>query len=152
MDTKNFREDKDSRIQNERHAGIVLKDSKILLVFRIKDGYKYYVLPGGHRREDEKKEETVIREIREETGIEVAEPELMFEFRNYKNKNLDFYYLCKWRAGEEPFLDGEEAIRNSDENFFEPMWVDLNAISEKNILPKFAKEWLEMNLVWLKSE
>ena len=150
MKDKNFREDENLRVANERHAGVVIKNSKILLVHRIKDSFEYYVFPGGHRRRDEKGKKAVIREIREETGITVEDPGLIFEFKNYKSNNFDFYYICKWKSGDKPFLNGEEAVRSCKENFFKPMWVELDKIPEINLLPKFAKEWLEINLEWVK--
>jgi len=144
---KDYQEDKGHRIENQRHAGIVLKGTKILLVHRIKNGYEYYVFPGGHRREGEKGEDAVIREINEETQIIASDPKLMFEFKDYKNNKFDFYYVCKWVSGEEPKLKGEEKIRNCKENYYRPMWIELNKVTELNILPHFAKEWILENMV-----
>lgn len=135
------------RIPNERHAGIVIKDNKILLMHRKKKGREFWVIPGGHRHEGEVGEEVVIREIAEETNIAVENAELVFEFRDYKKNNFDFYYVCRWVSGEKPELVGEEAIENSEENFYEPMWLELEKFSALNVLPKFAKEWVERNVI-----
>ena len=143
----NYQEDKGHRIENQRHAGIVVKKSKILLIQRIKEGYEYYVFPGGHKREDEKGEDVVVREINEETSIVATKPKLMFEFKDYKNDKFDFYYICKWVSGKEPKLNGEEIVRNCKENYYQPMWVEIGRVSELNILPKFAKDWIEKNMV-----
>ncbi len=137
--------DQDIRIDNQRHAGIVVKDNKILLMLRKYKGVEYWVIPGGHIRKGENPEEVVLREIEEETSIIANNPELVFEFRDYKKDNYDFYYICNYVSGE-PTLGGEELVKNSEENFYNPQWVEISKIDELNILPKFAKEWIEENL------
>lgn len=147
MNKRNFHEDGSLRVPNERHAGIVIRGSKVLLVHRIKDGYEYWVFPGGHRRQDEKPEEVVIREIKEETAIIATKPKLVIKVRDdYYEGSEDFYYLCEWISGEEPSLNGEERIKNEEDDFYEPMWVEIKKVKDLNILPKFAKDWLLKNL------
>jgi len=141
-----YHRDVDIRVDGERHAGITIKGDKILLVHRIKDGYEYYVFPGGHRRKEENGEETVIRETYEEAGIEVKNPVLAFDFRNYVKMTVDFYYLCTWKSGEEPRLIGEELDADPAIDLFDPMWMDVKEVENLNILPKFAKNWLEQYL------
>ena len=41
---------------------------------------------------------------------------------------------------------GEEVIRNSKDNFFEPMWVKINQIESLNVLPEYSKEWILKDL------
>lgn len=141
----NFHLDNDIRIENQRHAGIVLKEGSILLMHRIYKGIEYWVIPGGHIQQGEDPKLVALREIEEETTIKAANPVLVFEFRDYKKDNYDFYYLCEYVSGE-PTLGGEEAMKNSPENFYEPMWVELSKVKELNVLPRFAKEWIEETL------
>lgn len=136
-----FHLDTDTRISNQRHAGIVLHGNKILLMQRHFNGVDYWVLPGGHIQKGETPEQVVIREILEETSVEVKNPTLAFEFRDYKKNNFDYYYLCDYVSGT-PTLGGEEALKNSPENFYKPQWIDLSEVSNLNVLPKFAKEWV----------
>jgi 8-oxo-dGTP diphosphatase len=140
-------DDEKGRINGERHAGIVIRDNKILLIHRRKKGMEYYVFPGGHRRQGEKGEDTLVREILEETNTRVTNPQLAFEFRDYPTENIDYYYKCEWLSGDKPELVGEEKTRNSEDNFYEPLWVDKEKVPELNILPKFAKDWLVDNLL-----
>lgn len=141
-----FHLDQDIRIDNQRHAGIVIHNNRILLMHRIYKGVEYWVIPGGHIQKGEDPEKVVLREILEETSIEANNPKLVFEFRDYHKDNFDFYYICDYISGE-PKLGGEEGMKNSKENFYEPIWINLEEISAINILPKFAKEWIEENLV-----
>jgi len=59
---------------------------------------------------------------------------------------FDFYYLCDWVSGEEPKLNGEEKEKNSSEDFYGPMWVEIKEAKKLNILPNIAKYWLIKNL------
>ncbi len=52
--------------------GILVEEGKILLIQRKKDPFKgFYALPGGFVEYGERTEEAMIREMREETGLEV---------------------------------------------------------------------------------
>ena len=137
-----YHQDEETRVSGERHAGIVIKDKKILLIHRIKEGYEYYVFPGGHRRLDETGSQTVIREAAEETGIKVNDPELAFEFKDYRTRNTDYYYFCEGNQGDQPHLSGEEKDADPKVDYYDPLWINLEKIEELNILPKYAKWWL----------
>ena len=50
---------------------------KILLQNRIKKDWRGYALPGGHVEQGESFVDAVIREMREETGLTVADPRLV---------------------------------------------------------------------------
>ena len=56
--------------EHMRAAAIILDRNRILLMHRIKEGKEYYVLPGGTIEKGESPEETVIREIKEETNLD----------------------------------------------------------------------------------
>lgn len=81
--------------------GIIIKDGKIAMMHSLK--YDYYKLPGGGIEEGEQLEDTLIREVREESGL-VVKPDSIKEFgyvrRIEKGKIEDifiqenFYYLC----------------------------------------------------------
>jgi 8-oxo-dGTP diphosphatase len=84
--------------------GIVIKDNKILLSKQ----FGKYDLPGGGLDLGEELEKGVIREVKEETGIDVKSPKLMgvensfFQSSHAKNESyqsLLFYYLCDYVGG-----------------------------------------------------
>ena len=54
------------RISSRR---ILIENSKILLIHRIKDNQEYYVVPGGGIEDGENYIKTVIRELKEELAI-----------------------------------------------------------------------------------
>ena len=64
---------------------IIEIEGKILLIKRGKDPYKnYWALPGGHVEFDETVEESVIREVKEETGLTVTSLKLFGVYSNPK--------------------------------------------------------------------
>ena len=83
---------------------VILKGDKIALVYATEE--KYYKFPGGGIHEDEDKKEALIREVREETGLNVI-PESIREYgsvlRKQKSGKADdtvfeqenYYYLCE---------------------------------------------------------
>jgi 8-oxo-dGTP diphosphatase len=86
--------------------GIVIKDNCVLLSKQF--GHKYD-LPGGGLEIGEKLEAGVIREVKEETGIDVANPKLIetcesFFYSSHAKKeyyhSLLFYYSCEYIGGK----------------------------------------------------
>ena len=83
---------------------VILKGDKIALVYATEE--KYYKFPGGGIHDDEDKKEALIREVREETGLNVI-PESIREYgsvlRKQKSEKSDdtvfeqenYYYLCE---------------------------------------------------------
>lgn len=96
--------------------GIIIKDGKIAMIHSLK--YDYYKLPGGGIEEGEAHEATLIREVKEESGL-VVKPESIREFgyvrRIEKGKIEDifiqdnYYYLCEAEEITEQKLDDYEA-------------------------------------------
>lgn len=61
-------------------AAIILSDQGVLLTRRNHDPFKgYWCLPGGHIDEYERARDAVIREVKEETGLDYA-PEFLGAF------------------------------------------------------------------------
>ena len=94
-------------------ALIVSKDGRILLTKSHK-WFDKYTLPGGHIEVGETMREAVIREVKEEVGldVEVAEMLLMqeaiFAGEFWKRKHFIFFdFLCKSRD-QQVKLDGRE--------------------------------------------
>ena len=54
-----------------RAVAIVIRDKQVLLMWRKLHGHEYYVLPGGGVEGEETVEEAVLREIQEETSLNI---------------------------------------------------------------------------------
>ncbi|MDO8591462.1 MAG: NUDIX domain-containing protein [bacterium] len=86
--------------------GVVIKDDKILLSKQFGDKYD---LPGGGVELNEKLEDSVIREVKEETGINVKSPKFLGVENNFfcdshaegeVFNSILIYYLCEFVGGE----------------------------------------------------
>ncbi len=80
-----------------RVAGILIKDGKILLVRHKKINESYWLLPGGGIEFGESTENALIREFKEEVGIEVEIGKLVFVHdsipRQLFRHGLNLYFL-----------------------------------------------------------
>ena len=81
--------------------GIIIKDEKIAMMHSLK--YDYYKLPGGGIEDGEQLEDTLIREVKEESGL-VVKKDTIREFgyvRQIEKGKIEdifiqenFYFLC----------------------------------------------------------
>jgi len=66
------------------------KDNEVLLMYEGDMPYhKQWVLPGGYVRPDETVEQTVIREVEEETGLKVAYTKLIGLYEDFLIENYE---------------------------------------------------------------
>ncbi|WP_433916915.1 NUDIX hydrolase [Streptomyces sp. NBC_01744] len=61
-----------------RVTGIVIEDEKILLLDQDTDGPRSWSLPGGKVENGESLEQALVREMREETGVDVEVGRLLY--------------------------------------------------------------------------
>jgi len=109
---------------------VVIKDEKLLVMFRNKFGAKYVTLPGGRIEIGETAEQAAVREALEETSIKVKNPRLVFI------DHADFYgdqfvFLCDYVSGEPALSAGstELEINKLGKNLYEPGWLSLKELS-----------------------
>ncbi len=116
IDKKNYKEN-GTVGKRPSVRGIIIKDGKIAMMHSLK--YDYYKLPGGGMDTGENQVDTLIREVREESGL-VVKAESIREFgyvrRIEKGRFEDifiqenFYYVCDVEAeGVMQSLDDYEA-------------------------------------------
>lgn len=84
------------------------RGNEVLLMLRANTGYqdgKYY-LPSGHLEGDELASEAMIREAKEEVGIDIAPKDLTFVHVAHRlgqstdNERVDFFYEARTWSGE----------------------------------------------------
>lgn len=130
-----------------RVSGILVKKGK-LLTCRINNN-KFLCLPGGHVEMMEDTYHAVVREFKEETGLDTKVKQLLFITENFFKSGskdcheLGFYYL----------LDTTEDIDTTDFDLVEEdkdglvnlafRWVDVNNL--ENVKPEFLKTNLDIN-------
>ncbi len=131
-----------------RVAGIVpIKDGFVFMhrknVIRNKEYKEYYTFPGGHLEIGETLEEGVIREIREEFGIQVRVIKKLYEIENVKLNMKEYFFLCEYIEGEFGTGEGEEFSNNpqyKDAGEYIPEIVKKEDITNIVLLPLEIKE------------
>ena len=117
--------------------GIILKDDNIILIHRIKQNKEYYVFPGGGVEKEESNEQCILREIKEELGINVKIVKYLYRLETIKD--IEYYFLCEYLNGEigtgtgPEFTDKDYLIRGK----YIPELHPLNSIEQlelKNIV------------------
>jgi 8-oxo-dGTP pyrophosphatase MutT (NUDIX family) len=119
-----------------RAAAIIIRDRKVLVFHRQKPGRDYYILPGGGVELEESFEEACIREVKEETGLDVLALRLASRYITFEKE--ENYYVTEVTPGE-PVLGGNEAQRTSPENSYSFTWVDAAQLENLNLLPGVAR-------------
>jgi mutator protein MutT len=85
-------------------AGLVFRDGRLLITRRHPDSHLggLWEFPGGKREPGETFEQCLIRELREELGIEIEVGRLLESVTHHypeKTVRLEFY-LCRWKQHE----------------------------------------------------
>lgn len=94
---------------------IVIRDGKVLLAWRKSDGEYKLSLPGGPAVEGETPEETVAREVRQETGLSVHPVTLAgMHFGADWCAAFNCEILGGKLSGEAEYVDVDEALRRRD--------------------------------------
>lgn len=120
---------------NAASRAIVIHNDCLLVMKRSKpDGSKYMVIPGGHIEPNEMPEETVLREVIEETTLIIANPRLVYiENTDDPRWGTQYIYLCDYVSGEvilNPDSD-EYDHQQLGEGTYEPLWLPLISLPDK---------------------
>lgn len=116
----------------DRAAAVIVRNGKILLMRRHREGRDYSSLPGGKIESPESPRDACIRELREETGLAVVIDRLVCAIDNQQRRE---YYFLVARFEGQPQLAGPELARNCPQNHYELQWVDATQLDEVNLLP-----------------
>ncbi len=129
-----------------RVAGIVIKDSKVLLINRKKNNKEYYVFPGGSVEENETKEKALIRELNEETSVKVKIDRLVY-VHDYQTSQ-QFYYLCDYQGGRPQLAGGsiEKQRMKTKHDFYQPVWISIPKLPKLLLYPLEIRDWLIVDI------
>lgn len=126
-----------------RAVAILLKESEILLIHRINDGKEFWVLPGGGVEENEKIEDTVVREVEEEASIKCKIVKLLYTHIYSDLGHKQFYYLCKYISGYLKLGEYNEFHTMKVENqIYDPTWVNVEKLPKLLLYPLEIRDWL----------
>lgn len=112
---------------------------EILLLLRQNTGYRdgYFDLPGGHVDENEDLFTAMIREAKEEVGIDILREnmKMVHIYHHYKNDMLKFIFSVNKYNGI--------LVNNEPEKCKELKWFEMKNLPE-NIIPKIRDEILNI--------
>ena len=107
---------------------LIQDGNRILLQNRVKEDWKGYTFPGGHVEPGESFVDAVVREMKEETGLDIIRPQLVgikqFPIENGR------YIVLLFKAVE---FSGN--VVSSDEGEME--WIDMEKLSEVSVVEDF---------------
>ncbi|MCC6969851.1 MAG: NUDIX domain-containing protein [Phycisphaerales bacterium] len=116
--------------------GLAIRDGRVLLCKNIKRGY--YFLPGGHVEFGETAETALVREFKEEAGVEVKcggvalVAEHLFDRKNGPCHEVNVVFHVELSESE---------IRSCEPKIaFE--WAELAEVNERDLRPGCIKAWL----------
>lgn len=123
---------------------VVVKDNNLLVMHRNKFGHEYYALVGGGIDLGETPEQALHRELQEESGITVTNPQLAIIEDAGDMYGIQYIYLCDYVSGE-PALDSnsiEAKITEGGKNLYKPLWLPIKDLPATNLLPLELKDLL----------
>ena len=124
-----------------RAAGLIIKDDSILLVKHADYGDVWWVPPGGGLEGSETFEDCVVREVKEETGIEITSGNLAYikEFiePSTSTHHVELFFSAD---GGKRAMFGEQFVGvNPEDSQFAHSILDVRWISKHDLLSEFAE-------------
>ena len=127
---------------NVRAAVVIIHDNKILV--HKNENSDHYALIGGRVAIGENSEDTVKREVKEETGKDIdiigyfSTVENFFEMNGKKYHEIMFVHRAEFTNDEDKKLT--ETIKNNEgKDYLHYEWLDINEIDKYNLRPKAIK-------------
>jgi ADP-ribose pyrophosphatase YjhB (NUDIX family) len=131
-------------MKSESARALVFKEDNLLLIKVTENNYTHFVIPGGKKEPIEVLEETVIREVLEETNINVVNPRKLgvVSYTVADTEKVHTLFLCEFVSGNPILRESPEMKRmREDPTFvFQPMWVPLSQVGSLELTPKAMKE------------
>ena len=127
-----------------RVAGIIPMENGFAFMHRAdvikrKDFQDYYTFPGGGLEEGETLEEGVIREIKEEFGIDIKVIKKLYELNSEKFNQKEYFFLCEYIDGKFGTGTGPEFSNNpkyKDSGKYIPEIIKREEIKNILLLPR----------------
>ncbi|MET0959299.1 MAG: NUDIX hydrolase [Psychrobacillus psychrotolerans] len=130
---------------NYRVGGLIVQDNKLLIMQD--QGQPYYYIPGGRIKMNEKSEDAVKREVKEELGTEVNVNRILWVNENFfqeetlkeKFHEVCFFYLLELKD-KEILKRGNKFEVDENGKIHMYYWKTLDEIKSINLYPQFLKE------------
>lgn len=143
-----LKEEFDNRkmIDEKSCGAIVIEDNKVLLI-KQKNNYAFG-FPKGHGEPGETEQETAIREVKEETGVDI---------KIISNQRFSMSYVHSGNVKKEivfflaiPVSKNNQQIQ--EEEIVDLQWVDIDDVESLLVYENITKLWLEIKQVIINKE
>lgn len=125
-------------MSGKRASAVIINKGKILLVHRIKNDREYFVLPGGSVEKGESKNEAVVREVKEETGLDVKINKKLWKHKDNFDPRTQYVFLITNITGILSLGD-PEIHRQSKDNKYILEWRGIEGLKNINLVPEEIK-------------
>jgi len=109
-------------------AGVIFNQGKILITRRRKESHlgRYWEFPGGKKKNQEDLTSCLIREVREELGIQIeVKEEILCNQHEYSDRKVDIHFFrCEWTQGNPVAIGCDEFL-----------WIEEKAIDRFSFPP-----------------
>jgi mutator protein MutT len=121
-----------------RPTGILIEDNKILLVKQDVTEKRHWALPGGRPESGETLEQCLVREMKEETGLDVRVKELLYiTDRFYQDTHV--VHILFWIEKVGGKLRSGKELQVETEKIKELSMVPIDRLQEYWFPPKFVE-------------
>ena len=134
MIQQDFRTKVEHTVFGVRATALIVQNHKLLVT---QDKGKYYTI-GGAIQVNERTEDAVVREVREELGVKAQAGQLAFVVENRFEQagvhyhNIEFHYLVD-------LLEDAPLTMQEDEKMQPCEWIDLDQLQNIQLVPAFLK-------------
>jgi NAD+ diphosphatase len=121
---------------------IIIHDDKLLVMHRNKFGKEYDTLIGGNVDFGETIEQALVREVREETSLELKNFRCVLVEDAGTMYGIQYVYLCDFPGGEVhlPETSDEAQINKGGKNLYEPKWMSLSKLADSAFVSERLKQ------------
>jgi 8-oxo-dGTP pyrophosphatase MutT (NUDIX family) len=122
---------------------VLIEDDKVALIERYRAGQHYFVFPGGGVKKGETAKQAAVREMEEETGLQVIIRKKLAGIRF--NLSRQVYYLVERVSGEYGTGTGKEFTESDpddpNQGVYIPVWMPVAELSDHdNVYPEAVAE------------
>jgi len=134
----------EQKICHFRVGGILIRDRKLFIQ---KDKKNIFAIPGGHISFGETSEKALIREFKEEIGVDILVNRLIWIEENFWKwgkkdaHNISFYYLITLKNDKDILDTFVKPIKDNNEILLS--WISFDEIKNATIYPQYIKEKIE---------
>jgi len=124
------------RRENNEHrtrASVIVFDkdkNQFLMMYRRIGNEEKFVLLGGGVEPGETLEEAAVREVKEESNLDIKLDKKLTEI--HYQKCIDHVFLSTTFSGNLKVI-GEELVRNSENNYYSPQWIKVDQLNQLNV-------------------